>query len=942
MRTSRFVVSAAASLLASSCATPSPASSPAIRTERSSDSLIAPGEVRFKNLRQLTFGGENAEAYWSFDSHRLVFQAHGEGQGCDRIYQMDVRQERPTPLPLSSGKGATTCAFFLPGDEEVIYSSTHEGGDACPPRPDMSQGYVWALHDAYDIFKLNLRTGALTRLTSAKGYDAEATVCGKDGSIVFTSVRDGDLELYRMDRDGKNVKRLTHTPGYDGGAFFSPDCSKIVWRASRPGPGKELEEYRRLLSQNLVRPTRLELWVANADGSEARQVTYLGAASFAPFFHPSGNRILFSSNYPDPRGREFDIWAIDVDGTHLERITHAPGFDGFPMFSPDGKWHAFSSNRATAPGRHDTNVFVTGWVETPPAVAFHEALADRMMKDVSWLADPSREGRGIGTKGLDAAGAWLEARFREIGLEPAGENGTFRQAFPVVTSIEVEEASLVAGKRALGKDDVLPLGFSASGTVAGPLVLAGYGVSDASVGRDDYAQLDARGKIVVVRRFVPEDDAFSSPDAQRRHGDIRHKAWIAREKGASALVVVDLPEKPRKAPKPPADWKMPDEARIPPPRPEGYGDAGLPVVFVRRTAAADLVRALEARQKLRATLAVKLAPRTTPAFNVAGRLPAGAPEAQRLPGIVLVGAHYDHLGFGGPHSLAPDNHEAHAGADDNASGTAALLEAARELAARRETLARDVLFVAFAGEEEGILGSTHFARAPPAGIAIKEIVAMVNLDMVGRMRANTVNVLGGESAAEWSELVTPACDRAQVTCVLGGDGYGPSDHTPFYAAGIPVLHFFTGAHADYHKPTDVAANINAAGLGRIAEIVSTVAAELAGRQKALTYRSIPSPLPRGDVRSFNASLGTIPDYAGPPNGAKGMLLAGVRPGGAAERAGLKRGDILVKLGNHSIGSVEDLMYVLNASKPGETVTAIVVRDGREVPLQVTFQESKWR
>jgi Tol biopolymer transport system component len=938
MRTPRFVVSAAALLLAWSCAT-SPGSPPIGAHLKSNASLIAPGEIRFRNLRQLTFGGENAEAYWSFDTHRLVFQAHGEGQGCDRIYQMEVKQERPTPQPVSSGKGATTCAFFLPGDDEVIYASTHEGGDACPPRPDMSQGYVWALHQTYDIFKLNLRTQEQRKLTDTGGYDAEATVCGKDGSIVFTSVRDGDLELYRMDRDGQNVKRLTSTPGYDGGAFFSADCSKIVWRASRPSPGKELEDYQRLLSQNLVRPSKLELWVANADGTEARQVTYLGAASFAPFFHPSGNRILFSSNYPNPRGRAFDIWAIDVDGTHLERITHSPGFDGFPMFSPDGRMLAFSSNRATAPGRNDTNVFVAEWVETAPAVAFTESLADRVLKDVTWLADPSREGRGIGTKGLEAAGAWLEARFQEIGLEPAGENGTFRQSFPVTTSVEVEQASFVTGKRTLGKNDVVPLGFSASGTVRAPMVLAGYGVSEASVGRDDYARLDVKGRIAVVRRFVPEGEAFSSPEAQRRHGDIRHKAWIAREKGAKALVVVDLPEKPAKAP---ADWKMPDEARISPPHPEGYGDAGLPVVFVRRAAAGELVRKLEAKQKLEATLTVKINPRSAPAFNVAGRLRAGAPESKRLRGAVMVGAHYDHLGLGGRHSLAPDKQEVHVGADDNASGTAALLAVARALASNRESLARDVVFVAFAGEEEGILGSTHFTRTPPPGTVLKDITAMVNMDMVGRLRANSVSVLGGDSAKEWTELVAPACERARVTCVLGGDGYGPSDHTPFYSAGVPVLHFFTGAHADYHKPTDVAAGINAAGLAKIAEIVSAVTSGLAARETALTYKSIPSPLPRGDMRSFNASLGTIPDYAGPSNGAKGMLLAGVRPGGAAEQAGMKRGDLLVKLGNHPIGSVEDLMYVLNASQPGETVTAIVVRDGREVPLQVTFQESKRR
>lgn len=222
-------------------------------------------------------------------------------------------------------------------------------------------GYVWPLYDTYDICKVKLDGSGLTPLTREKGYDAEGTVCGKDGSIVFTSTREGDLELYRMDANGQNVKRLTNAPGYDGGAFFNAECTKIVWRASRPRPGHELKGYRALLARGLVRPSKLELYVANADGSEAAQITWLGAASFAPFFHLSGKRIIFSSNHGDPKGREFDLFAVNVDGTGLER-----GFDGFPMFSPDGRWLAFSSNRSTAEGQADTNIFVARWVEPRP------------------------------------------------------------------------------------------------------------------------------------------------------------------------------------------------------------------------------------------------------------------------------------------------------------------------------------------------------------------------------------------------------------------------------------------------------------------------------------------------------------------------------------------------------------------------------------------------
>lgn len=882
-----------------------------------------PEEVHLAELRQLTPGGENAEAYWSWSGRELILQARPTGNGCDRIFRMDWMDPLTRLRPVSSGKGATTCSFFFPGDQEILYASTHLGGDACPPRPDHSRGYVWALYDSYDIFKANADGSNLRRLTNTPGYDAEATVCGKDGSIVFTSVRDGDIELYRMDKDGRNVKRLTSTPGYDGGAFFNRDCSKIVWRASRPRPGPELDEFRALLKKGLVRPTKLEIYVANADGSEPVQLTYLDAASFAPYWHPAQGRVIFASNYGDPNGREFDLWMVRTDGTGLERITWAPGFDGFPMFSPDGGHLVFASNRATPPGQHDTNVFVARWIEDAAGKPAHGA-AERIRDDVAWLADPARQGRGLGTDGLAQAGEYVEKRMKQLRLQTA------RQPFPVVTSVRRQPATRLAlGGVALPADAFVPLGFSASATVTAPLAFAGYGVDD------DYAALDVKGKVVLVRRFVPEGGKYATPEAQRRFGDLRHKAWLAREHGARALLVVDAPAPPDPAPK---DWRAPDEARLPALEAEGYGDAGLVAAVITRAVGAPLIARVAAHEAVDAELTIALAPETRPAFNVVGRLAATAPPAERLPGAVVIGAHYDHLGLGGRDSLAPDRREPHLGADDNASGTATMLEVARALAESR-ALRRDVWFVAFSGEEAGVLGSTWFTRHLPGKLAARDLVAMLNLDMVGRMRDNRLTILGGESAAEWAAIVPPACARARVECSLGGDGYGPSDSTPFYAAGVPVAFFFTGAHSDYHKPSDAVAKINAAGAAQVAGIVADTAREVAARPERLSYRAVPAPAPRGDLRTFNASLGTVPDYAGPRD-QKGVLLAGVRPGGAAEKAGLKRGDVLVRVGTHAVGSVEDLMYALNASHPGETVTVVVVRDGKELELEATFQESR--
>ncbi|WP_241823110.1 TolB family protein [Chloracidobacterium thermophilum] len=319
---------------------------------------LDPRETHLANLRQLTFGGENAEAYFSFDGKQLVFQSTRDGRACDQIYVMDATGARQRMV--STGLGRTTCAYFLRDGRHIIYSSTHLAQRECPPRPDFSRGYVWALYPGYDIFKASLDGKRLVRLTDAPGYDAEATVSPDGKHIVFTSDRSGDLELYIMDTDGKNLRQLTHTPGYDGGAFFSHDGKQIVWRASRP-EGAELEEYRALLREHLIRPSRLDIYVMNVDGSNVRRLTNNGKANFAPFFTPDDRKVIFSSNMDDPQGRNFELYLVNLDGTGLERVTYEETFDGFPMFSPDGKKLVFASNR-NGRARGETNIFMADWI----------------------------------------------------------------------------------------------------------------------------------------------------------------------------------------------------------------------------------------------------------------------------------------------------------------------------------------------------------------------------------------------------------------------------------------------------------------------------------------------------------------------------------------------------------------------------------------------------
>ncbi len=334
------------------------------------DTLLYPEEKHFKNIRQLTFGGDNAEAYFSFDGKWVVFQRTDakEGIPCDQMYVGKLPENDKEPFEyklVSTGKGRTTCAFFTKDGKHIIYASTHLGSDDCPPVPDRSKygnRYIWPLYPSYDIFMADLNGKIVKQLTHAKGYDAEATLSPDGKKMIYTSDKDGDLELYIMELETGKEKRITHTLGYDGGAWFSPDGKKIIWRASRPKSAMEIEEYKSLLAEHLVAPTNMEVWVADADGSNAKQITSFGQANWAPTFMPDSKRIIFASNHEYKRGFPFNLYTIEGDGSNLQKVSRDVGFDAFPMFSPDGKKILFSSNRNNG-GTRDTNVFIADWSE---------------------------------------------------------------------------------------------------------------------------------------------------------------------------------------------------------------------------------------------------------------------------------------------------------------------------------------------------------------------------------------------------------------------------------------------------------------------------------------------------------------------------------------------------------------------------------------------------
>src|SRR5512138_1592646 len=554
------------------------------------------------------------------------------------------------------------------------------------------------------------------------------------------------------------------------------------------------------------------------------------------------------------------------------------------------------------------------------------AAADpaRVRAEVAWLADPAREGRGIGTAGGTAAAAWIADRFRETGLAPAFDGGYLQRFEAPFRATLGERNALALGPAApaLGKD-FLPFGFSDDGTVEAEVVFAGYGISAPDLGYDDYAGADVKGKVVLVAQDFPRESDPASPFRDPRNyrfGEWRTKAIAAREHGAVALVGVrDV-------------WAHPGPDDLPPWRGQVSSRAGL--VAVRATAAALArggidVRALAAPGEADgkphsrplgtpARLSVEVRHERAETANVVAVLPGSDPAVAAE--CVVVGAHHDHLGYGGDASLAPEQvGTVHPGADDDASGVAAVLEIGRALAAegpRRRT----VVFAAFAGEEIGLLGSAHLVASLPPSCPVDRMQLMVNLDMVGRARGGKLYVDGADTAKGLRALLPALVSERPalpVKLAFGGDGYGPSDQTSFLARGVPVLFFFTGAHADYHRPTDTPDKIDAGGLADVARLALRVVREAADRPDRLEAVKVAAAPPERSERSYGTYLGAIPDFE--ERDAPGVLLTGVRPGSPAERIGIAAGDVLLRVGTTKVLNLQDLAFALRSHRPGDEV-----------------------
>ena len=949
---------------------------------------------------QLSFEGRRSgEGYFSRDGRRLVFQSEREpGNPFFQIYTLDLRsgeQQR-----LSPGHGKTTCGYFHPAGGQALFASTHLDPDALAEQQaeldaraeGRGRRYAWDYDPHYDLFAVTLGDAgarAPRRLTRAEGYDAEASWSPDGRHIVFASNRhayapDSEvdreqlerdpsfaIDLYVMDSSGRNVRRLTDTPGYDGGPFFSPDGTHIVWRRfSEDG-------------------ARAEIMTMRADGSEAQPITRLGVMSWAPFYHPSGDYVIFTTNL---HGHEdFELYIVDAEGRHAPvRVTETPGFDGLPVFSPDGDGLVWTSNR-TADGT--SQLFRAAWndayarqlLELPdratsvvaPLLPVPEQT-DRAISEadlrahVEALASDTTEGRLTGTPGERIATSYVARVFRSIGLEPAGENGTYFQSFGFTAGVSLGEGNALSleldpieGQPAATPPELVvdrdwrPFAFSREGQIpVSNAVYAGYGiVAPAGEGQraiDSYAGLDVEDRWVLVFRYVPEG---LSPESRRhlhRYSSLRHKAMVARARGARGLLVVRGPHSKVRAQLAPlrfdvslagsgiAALSISDAAAEALLAPSGH-DLGA----LQDAADADSATRGFPLTGVRLGASIALEQLRQSGRNVLGRLQVG-PEPSR--DLVVVGAHVDHLGRGrGSGSLAkPEEKGAiHPGADDNASGVAAMIEVAQWLSSRLQEgeldARRDVVFAAWSGEELGLLGSSHWVndRAgnghanPHAdhGSLQGSVAAYLNFDMVGRLDGG-LSLFGASSSTLWPRLI----ERENVSVGLSiwpqRDSYLPTDATVFYTRRVPILAAFTGAHAEYHTPRDTPDTLDYAGAREIARFMAGMTAELAARDEAPDYVAV-APDPREDrgPGAIRVYLGTIPDYA--QSDAIGVVLSAVAPDGPAERAGLRGGDAIVAVGERAIENIYDYTYALDELSVGEPVVVTVERAGRRIDLLVT-------
>lgn len=967
------------------------------------------GEDQFlTNIRQLTLQGKSAgEGYFSQDGKFLIFQSERDPENpFYQIYMMNL--ETGDTHRISPGTGKTTCSFFRPNTDEVLFASTHLDPEARAKQQAeiefRSSGekrrFTWDYDSHYDIFSANRDGSALRRLTNAVGYDAEGAYSPDGNKIVFCSLRDAypiekltpedrkrmetNLgyfgEIYIMNADGSDQKRLTTWDGYDGGPFFSPDGERIIWRH---------------FNENGM---LADIYTMKVDGTDVCRLTDFKSMSWAPYYHPSGEYVIFHSNKLGFTNCE--LFLVDTRGEKEPvRVTFTDRFDGLPVFSPDGKQLAWTSGRTS---NGDSQLFLAAWnheaarealklspsrsgaqateLHAPSGALKEDTATDTNQKQydegksgayrfspvitsadlraqVKYLASDELEGRMTGSRGTQMAAQYIAGYFHEIGLKPLGNKGRYFQEFPFISGSKFvpSQNHLQIMREGKGTEtvsfeverDFLPLTFTANGEVEGQVVFAGYGLSipgDNGNRYDSYAGIDVKDKIVLILHHVPEKVDMKRHLELSRHSGLRHKAVLARERGARALLVVIGPGSS-------------DAGKlIPFSRDKASADSGISVVSISGAVAEALfansgrnlgtVQAeldTENPQTQGSFLLPKVTVKVSTAVeqikeadcNVLGFLPPD--EKSEGAECIIVGAHYDHIGRGGVDSLAHKEEEGqiHNGADDNASGVAVVLELASSLAEERKNnpqiFKRGIVFALWSGEELGCLGSSYFASHPT--VPLKNVIAYMNFDMVGRLRGNNLIVEGVSSSNIWSRLIEKSNVKAGFQVKLLQDPYQPTDVSSFYPKGIPVIHFFTGVHEDYNRPTDDPITLNYDGMVRIAGFSRSILIDLLQQAERPDYKRI-TPLEEHKTEkvSRKASWGTIPDFTSETK--EGVKIDTVKKDGPADKAGMKNGDIVVEIAGNKITNLYDYNYLMDTAGFGKPIEIIVLRNGKRETLTI--------
>lgn len=918
-------------------------------------------------MRQFTFGGPRAgEGYFSPDGELMIFQSERESD--NPFYQIYLKNLATGDTHrVSPGYGKTTCSWIAPNKKWAIFSSTHLDPQAREKQKDeinfrnsgQQRRYSWDYDENYEIFRSTLDGKSLKNLTNKKGYDAEASISPDGKWIVFASNRlayerpldekDKDLlkrdpayfmDLYIMSTDGTNVRRLTQSPGYDGGPFFSPDGERIVWRRFSPDGHTA------------------EVFTMKVDGTDERQITKLNAMSWAPFYHPSGDYIIFTSSLLGHHN--FELFIVDTEGTGAPvRITDLDGFDGLPVFTPNGR--QLTWNRKISPA--ESQIMIADWddhlarqlLQLPPQAPRPQLMSPKILESdhkqiIQYLSSPSLRGRATGSEHELKAMTAIARYFQELGLSPYdGKN--FIQAFDFQKDAELgsqNELIVVNAKQQSLDLNVgwRPVAFSRPGEVAAsPVVFAGYGIrapgEKEMMAYDSYAQIDVKDKWVVVLRYVPEKVSDERRLFLQRYAKLEHKAILARDLGARGIIFVSGPSSKVKS------------DLIPFKRLAG-SNIGITAISLSDDIADQFLKLNQKNLKsLQSDLDLE---KPFIGFELTGLKLSSKVDIRKISGqghnamallkvpgatkTLIIGAHGDHLGDQPTDSslkTSQDKDPIHYGADDNASGVSAVLELAHHFKhqQQKEKLKQNVLFAVWSGEELGNLGSSHFVRQ------IKKLrlapSAYINMDMIGRWKINPSTrspepllVQGIGSSDKWRELVEKL--KLEFPVHLQNDPYLPTDAMALYMGKIPSINFFTGVHADYHTPRDTEEKINYEGLTNITHTVAKLAHTIASRHEAVPYKDVPMTQTESR-RGFRIFLGTIPDYT--QENITGVKLSGVITNGPAEKAGLKGGDIIVEFSSKKIENIHDYVFTLETIRPNEPTRIVVMRDGQRKELYVT-------